>query len=166
MHYASHYQRLVDRSPKKKPTIGYFERHHIVPKCMNGTNDKNNLVFLTAREHYVAHQLLVKMYPDNHNLIYAAKRMGTRSGNKMYEWLRIQHSRRQSELMKHKSPAHIRAISLAAKRLHRNRPTNLTEANRKFMTGLNIEPVTCPHCDKTGQIGAMHRWHFDNCKAA
>jgi len=24
--------------------------------------------------------------------------------------------------------------------------------------------VTCPHCDKTGGVCAMKRWHFDNCK--
>tara|TARA_R110002096_G_C14455064_1_gene711856 strand:- start:74 stop:763 length:690 start_codon:yes stop_codon:yes gene_type:complete len=26
------------------------------------------------------------------------------------------------------------------------------------------EIVKCPHCDKSGGIGAMGRWHFDNCK--
>ena len=25
---------------------------------------------------------------------------------------------------------------------------------------------TCPHCNKTGGIGAMQRWHFDRCKNA
>lgn len=24
---------------------------------------------------------------------------------------------------------------------------------------------TCPHCNHTGGIGAMKRWHFDNCKS-
>ena len=33
----------------------YHERHHIVPKCMGGTNDKENLIDLFAKEHYVAH---------------------------------------------------------------------------------------------------------------
>lgn len=39
----------------------YFETHHIVPKSLGGTDDKNNLVNLTAREHYIAHLLLVKI---------------------------------------------------------------------------------------------------------
>ena len=38
----------------------YVEKHHIIPKSLNGTNHKNNLVCLTAREHFVAHKLLVK----------------------------------------------------------------------------------------------------------
>jgi hypothetical protein len=25
------------------------------------------------------------------------------------------------------------------------------------------EQVTCPHCNLTGGLGAMKRWHFDNC---
>ena len=43
----------------------YYESHHINPKCMNGSNDQENLVLLTAREHYIAHWLLTKIYPDH-----------------------------------------------------------------------------------------------------
>jgi hypothetical protein len=38
----------------------YTEKHHIIPRCMGGSNDKENLVTLTAREHYIAHLLLTK----------------------------------------------------------------------------------------------------------
>lgn len=38
----------------------YHERHHIMPKCMGGTNDEENLIDLYAREHYIAHELLAK----------------------------------------------------------------------------------------------------------
>jgi len=38
----------------------YTEKHHIIPKSMGGSNDKTNLVKLTAREHYIAHLLLTK----------------------------------------------------------------------------------------------------------
>ena len=37
---------------------GYKEVHHIIPKSCGGTNDKDNLVPLTAREHYIVHMLL------------------------------------------------------------------------------------------------------------
>ena len=40
----------------------YCEQHHIVPRSLGGLNTKENLVLLTAREHFVAHLLLVKMY--------------------------------------------------------------------------------------------------------
>ena len=49
----------------------YHERHHIVPKCMGGTNDEDNLIDLFAREHFEAHRLLAIDNPDNDKLVYA-----------------------------------------------------------------------------------------------
>lgn len=40
----------------------YGEYHHIIPRCLGGNNDKNNIVKLTAKEHYVAHHLLYKIH--------------------------------------------------------------------------------------------------------
>ena len=52
---------------KLKEQLNYVESHHILPKCMCTTtfqkNDKLNLVFLTAREHFICHWLLIKMTP-------------------------------------------------------------------------------------------------------
>ena len=47
---------------------GYKERHHILPKCMGGNDDKENLIDLTAQEHYEAHRLLAIENPDNNSL--------------------------------------------------------------------------------------------------
>lgn len=49
----------------------YKEKHHIVPKCMGGTNDKNNLIDLYAREHFEAHRLLALENPNIKGLTYA-----------------------------------------------------------------------------------------------
>ena len=49
----------------------YHETHHIVPKCMGGSNDKDNLIDLFAREHFEAHRLLALENPENDGLIYA-----------------------------------------------------------------------------------------------
>lgn len=49
----------------------YHERHHIVPKCMGGSNDEENLIDLYAREHFEAHRLLALENPENSKLIYA-----------------------------------------------------------------------------------------------
>ena len=43
----------------------YYEIHHIIPKSLGGNNSTDNLVKLTAREHYICHLLLVKMTTDN-----------------------------------------------------------------------------------------------------
>lgn len=93
MNYKKHYNLLIERAKTRK-LEGYYERHHIIPKCMGGSDCKENLVLLTAREHYVAHQLLVKIYPNNSSILYAARMMTVssitqaRSHNRLYEWLK------------------------------------------------------------------------------
>ena len=47
---------------------GYFEIHHILPSCIcdiTQKKDKNNYVILTAREHYIAHLLLTKLFDSD-----------------------------------------------------------------------------------------------------
>jgi hypothetical protein len=52
-------------------TEGYKERHHIIPKCLNGSNEENNLIDLYANEHFIAHYLLAKENPDEYKLSLA-----------------------------------------------------------------------------------------------
>ena len=47
----------------------YFEEHHITPKSLGGSNSNDNLVLLTAKEHYICHLLLVKIYYNTENYI-------------------------------------------------------------------------------------------------
>jgi hypothetical protein len=46
---------------KLRVNLDYTERHHIIPKSLGGDNTNDNLVRLTAKEHYVCHLLLVHM---------------------------------------------------------------------------------------------------------
>ena len=41
---------------------------------------------------------------------------------------------------------------------------NIKKGTHNFLKE-NLVKVTCPHCNKLGNIGAMKRWHFDNCKS-
>ena len=43
----------------------YCEKHHIIPRSLGGLDNKNNIVSLTAKEHYIAHLLLSKMFKYN-----------------------------------------------------------------------------------------------------
>jgi hypothetical protein len=36
------------------------ERHHALPKCFGGTEDSNNYITLTFKEHYICHLLLTR----------------------------------------------------------------------------------------------------------
>lgn len=98
MNYQKHYQKLIERG-KNRIYCGYVEIHHIVPKCLGGSDDKSNLVALTPEEHYVAHQLLMKIYPGNYALVKAAAMMvADRKSNKLYGWIRKQLSIAMSDL--------------------------------------------------------------------
>lgn len=96
MDYNKHYNNLISRA-KSRILLGYTESHHIIPRCMGGTDEQSNLVKLTAEEHYVAHQLLVKIYPQDKKLVKAAMMMvPNRPSNKIYGWLRKRFSEVQS----------------------------------------------------------------------
>ena len=82
---------------------GYVESHHILPRCLGGSDNKENLVDLYPEEHYLAHLLLCKIYPNNQKLLYAAMNMTTGSmvyngkrNNKVYGWLRRQYAESMS----------------------------------------------------------------------
>ena len=88
MDYQKIYRSLVERA-RTRILNEFTETHHVIPRCLGGSNDKTNLVKLTPEEHYVAHQLLVKIYPGNHALAKAAAMMiPNRPSNKMYGWIR------------------------------------------------------------------------------
>jgi hypothetical protein len=95
MNYTKIYEDIVRRGKTRNIVSDnvYYERHHIIPRCVGGEDIEDNIVILTAREHYIAHQLLIKMYPNEKKLIYAANMMtvhdsDNRSCNRRYEWLR------------------------------------------------------------------------------
>ena len=65
MDYKKVYQQIIFNAQSRGRVEGYKERHHIIPKSLGGTNKKSNLVNLTAREHFIAHMLLAKIYGGN-----------------------------------------------------------------------------------------------------
>ena len=94
MKYQKHYDRLIERARNRLP-VGYVETHHVVPRCIGGSDERGNLVQLTAEEHFVAHQLLCKMFPSVRGLAFAAQAMTatteyceSRINNKLFGWLR------------------------------------------------------------------------------
>lgn len=97
MNYKKIYNQLIQKG-KEQSVEGYTEQHHIVPRCMGGTDDPLNLVALTPEQHYTAHLLLAKIFPDNSGLWYACQIMSSGlvgRNNKSYGWVR----KRVSKLM-------------------------------------------------------------------
>ena len=77
MDYKKIYDQLCQRSLSRKWEKFSFEKHHIVPKSMGGTNAKSNLAILTPREHAFAHLLLVRFLSgtDKAKMVFALKSM-------------------------------------------------------------------------------------------
>jgi len=97
--------RAVNRKEAKK-LFGYCEEHHVVPKCLGGNDEKENLVYLTAREHFLAHFLLIKIYPREHKLLLACNRLlydkqGDKLNGKSYERLKQKISEYRKTQNKH-----------------------------------------------------------------
>jgi hypothetical protein len=59
--YTLWYKSIIAKARQRVNHDGYFEKHHILPKSLGGSNDSSNLVRLTAKEHFICHLLLVKM---------------------------------------------------------------------------------------------------------
>lgn len=102
MNYKSIYDSIITKSKGRWKITHIHENHHILPKCMGGTDDKDNIAILTAREHYICHWLLVKIYPSNNSLFYAFNMMTVRNdlqsrSGKRYEYHRRMLAERMSE---------------------------------------------------------------------
>ena len=66
------------------PEGSYWEGHHIIPKCLRGKGNSRqkheNIIWLYAKEHYIAHKLLLEKYPDNKSIILAFSMMAFPNG--------------------------------------------------------------------------------------
>lgn len=76
MNYTKIYNQLVTTRQamnRKYTRFCGLEKHHIIPKSLGGSNNKDNLVLFTPREHCFAHILLTKMYSgqDKARMCYA-----------------------------------------------------------------------------------------------
>lgn len=63
LHYYDRYIKFIESNRLDKFADG--ELHHIIPRCMGGTDEKSNLVKLGYRQHYIAHYMLAKSFNDD-----------------------------------------------------------------------------------------------------
>lgn len=167
MNYKAIHDRIIERARTRQLT-GYCERHHVIPRCLGGSDEKENIVKLTPEEHYVVHQLLVKINPGVRGLVTAAIRMSRQcTGRKAYGWLR----RHYSEWRKGRSLSRETvAKMLKAREGYRHseatrqkiREANLRNGNKPPMTnemrrllglrkkGQKCKPFTAEHKAKIG----------------
>jgi len=75
--YTKCYFSIINNAKSRISINGYIEKHHIIPKSLGGDNKKENIVSLTAREHFICHLLLPKMTTgkDKRKMSYASNMM-------------------------------------------------------------------------------------------
>lgn len=67
MNYLRIYYQLIAKAAGRPESVIY-EKHHIVPRGLNGPDIAANIIYLTPKEHVVAHHLLAKAYPTEEKL--------------------------------------------------------------------------------------------------
>ena len=139
--YTKWYNQIIDRA-KGRILEPPFERHHIRPRSLGGTDDRENIAFITPREHFICHWLLIKMTTgeDHYKMLNALrmmraenpgqKRYKTKITARVYESLKVEYSRLQSERIRgEKNPMWGKTHSEEARRAIREKNTGkkLTE---------------------------------------
>ena len=164
MNYQRIYNQIIERA-KTRQIEGYVEKHHIIPKCLDGTNDKENLIKLTAREHFLCHLLLCEMYPNNIRLFHAVFMMSNIKKRKnfqnnifissrLYEYVKQKRSKLQKEqwYQKRKEQGLIINEENINKFVKLYPNINLIENNKHcinycYNNELDINNIICP-CNK------------------
>jgi hypothetical protein len=103
MNYQQIYESLIaHRQSFPVASNVYSEKHHILPRSLGGGNTQTNLVKLTAREHFIAHLLLVKIYEADTiahskmlfalNMLRNSKHHKGKINSHLYEYFRKSHA--------------------------------------------------------------------------
>ena len=179
------YDQLIEKR-RREPLSradGYVERHHIVPRSEGGSDDETNLVNLTAREHYVAHLLLAKIY-DDHKMWCSLWGLSNKWGrhrscqhyvitSRQYERVRVEFAKRHSKLLKSRPTpqACYDALKRGLKKSTRMLGKHHTEETKKKMSlskiGLRWKqtvPYSDEHRAKTAESKRGREWWHKNGK--
>lgn len=153
--YLRWYEKLIINALNRSidPSV-YYEKHHYVPKSIISNN---NLVKLTAREHYIAHLLLTKCIATQYKkkMIYAVTAMkfkvmnNIKVNSKLYESLQRAANIQRSTRMKN------RVVSVETKQ--KLRAVNLgkqasTETKEKMSHAHKGKTISSEHIEKIRQF--------------
>ena len=156
MNYQKIYNQIIERAQNRK-LDGYKERHHIIPKCMGGSNDKTNLVELTAREHFLCHILLCEIYPGEIKLITSLWLMAIGKkrkkenkyiiGSRIYESLKIKNAKNQSKSQTGRKLSEETKLKMSEAKLGKKLPEETKQKMRK--PKLSTENMSRPKSEET-----------------
>jgi hypothetical protein len=129
------YNSIIENA-RNRILSGYKESHHIVPQSLGGSNNKENLVDLTAREHFICHWLLIKMHTGEARakMVYALngmkrtnreqERYETAITSRVYQKLKEEFGKTHSAYMKGRTPWN-KGIPITEEQREKNRKAAL-----------------------------------------
>ena len=166
MNYLKIYCNLIRKAERRIVLEGYVEEHHVFPKSIYGNNKRT--VRLTAREHYIAHALLEKIFANRYGqmdnrsikMTYAFSFMNryTNQNNYynsyLYEGCRIRHAKANSLVMK----------KYYEKNPHPNKGKKLTENHKQNISNsLKGRKLSKEHIEKV-KISNSGKTHSEEAK--
>lgn len=129
MNYQKLYNNLIEtRKCLNRKKIRGLEAHHIIMKSIGGSDDSDNIVLLTSKEHLFAHRLLWKIYKEqdtrlgckasdetrllmSKNISLAAQNRFDKNGEKMYlKWLEMHGEKDAIQLKRRREEKHRRYL--------------------------------------------------------
>jgi len=99
--YTKTYYQIIERA-RNRTLFEYKEKHHIIPKSLNGPDESFNIVSLTAREHFICHWLLTKMVSGKRNQWKMINALGLMMWSENLNQERYKVNSRTYEILKHK----------------------------------------------------------------
>ena len=191
--YTRKYYQIIDRAKFRNLSKNlYTEKHHIIPKSLNGSNDKDNLIILTAKEHFICHLLLTKMVEGNYKRLmsYALWGMVNQNNNnqkritgKSYEYAKklmqesLSYERKGKTLIELHGEEKANQIREKFKdrktRASPNQNEILEISNRikdlhtknpwkRHFQYKQLEKISCPVCNKTMDPGNFSKYKHGN----
>lgn len=138
--YTNWYFSIIENA-KSKNNAGYLERHHIIPKSFGGNDTKDNLVKLTAREHFLCHLLLTKMTTgsNRHKMLHAFMLMKGKTdkqhrymNSKLFDSIKIEFG----EMLRNKKlgTKHTQETKDKIRNTLKSMPSPITAAGRKSIS--------------------------------
>lgn len=88
--YVNFINAIKEKYPNRNKRFKHSEKHHIIPKKIYKCESKINIIYLTPREHFIAHKFLLMAFPESTQIQSAYwcmshTRKGLRITSKDYE---------------------------------------------------------------------------------
>lgn len=158
--YTKWYNDIIAKAQARVNLDGYYEKHHVIPKSLGGSNDLSNLVFLTAREHFVCHMLLVRMTAGDNKrrMANAAWGMATRRNKFQDERYRV--NSRTYEFLKSNLTQSSESNLARSKKLKGRVLGPMSANHKKKLSG----PKTIEHRKKISEARLGKTWGYTHSK--